>query len=650
MRRTFISSCISTVLISLISISTVCADSYDAGSDFFEDSPMVLTVSKMDKPLSESPASVTVIDRQMIHDSGAREVVELFRMVPGFIVGYPEGNRPAVTYHGLGHHWHRQLQVLIDGRSVFIPSFGGIPWANLPLLVEDIERIEVTRGPNAVTYGANAFLATINIITRHAAEDIGSRVVMTNDIYRDSQIQDLYFRTGQQYGDLDWRVSVGSIRDDGYTIRKDDKSTEKITIRTDFTTHTNHFWTVQVGLNQSKIGNGDLLTNTETDIPREEEVSNSYQNIKWEHISDDSVTSVQVTHTRQSVDDHFTTAPFDLDLPPVLPVTTEINFDRFSERTDISIHQTRSLSEKLKVNFGLSSRNDKVRSIFLFNDDINHIVDSTQFYSSVQWKSANGFTLDLGVITEESDYTTRTTSSRLSIIQQIGNHHYRFVKSTASRNPILYELIGHTEFTVSTPFGDVSVPLWLANDDVEPEKIQSSELGLMSYFFDQQLYSDVKFYHYRLNDLITDNPGTSMENSTEVAKVEGIEFSLNYSPAMNRLRIYSGFNIISNVSGLSTDHQDSFPEKSGFAGGHYTINDSHEISAAIYFMDSLSWIDKGDDIESYKKLDLRYQYKFDRKKATKIEIVGTNLLGGFSDSDIENEHQQSLLLRISSRF
>ncbi len=161
-----------------------------AAEDFFADSPLILTVSRMAKPLLESPASVSVIDRQMIAASGVRDIAELFRLVPGFLVGSPIGNTPVVTYHGLGREFSNQIQVLIDGRSVFIPSFGGVPWSKLPLLIEDIERIEVIRGPNAVTYGANAFLATINIITRHAAEDIGTQYSVTASDNASPDIED----------------------------------------------------------------------------------------------------------------------------------------------------------------------------------------------------------------------------------------------------------------------------------------------------------------------------------------------------------------------------------------------------------------------------------------------------------------------------
>jgi hypothetical protein len=111
-------------------------------ADFFEEQPLILTVSRMSKPLLESPARVTVIDWQMIEASGVREPADLFRLVPGFVVGYHSGHAPVVTCHGLGQAFGRRMQVLIDGRSVFIPSFGGVPWSNLPLLIEDIQRVD----------------------------------------------------------------------------------------------------------------------------------------------------------------------------------------------------------------------------------------------------------------------------------------------------------------------------------------------------------------------------------------------------------------------------------------------------------------------------------------------------------------------------
>ncbi len=147
-------------------------------ADYFADQPIVLSVSRLSQPVSEAPAAVTVIDRAMIEASGYRHVVDLLRLVPGFQVTWTQGNLPAVTYHGLSSLQSRRMQVLVDGRSVYNPGYGLVFWRALPVALEDIDRIEVVRGPHAAYDGVNAFQATIHIHTRHAASTPGSSVTV----------------------------------------------------------------------------------------------------------------------------------------------------------------------------------------------------------------------------------------------------------------------------------------------------------------------------------------------------------------------------------------------------------------------------------------------------------------------------------------
>ena len=93
------------------------------GGYFFQDVPVVLSATRLSQPVSESPASITVIDREMIEASGAIEIPDLFKLVPGFQVGHANNstNGPitTVTYHGLTDRYARHMQVLVDGRSVY---------------------------------------------------------------------------------------------------------------------------------------------------------------------------------------------------------------------------------------------------------------------------------------------------------------------------------------------------------------------------------------------------------------------------------------------------------------------------------------------------------------------------------------------------
>ena len=664
-------------LICQIFFSTISwAQDYLAESDFFGETPTILTVSRMHKPLADTPASVSVIDRQMIRNSGAREIADIFRMVPGMVVGYLLGHTPTVTYHGLGQEFHRQLQVLIDGRSVFIPSFGGVPWSNLPLLIEDIERIEITRGPNAVTYGSNAFLTTINIITRHAAEDVGGKISGTHYLDKDSNIRDLYVRYGNQVEDLDWRISAGRESDDGFsekrvndgfTISNDSKTLEKLNIRADFLSSHNQFWSVQAGINQSVTGYGNGTGSGDaTDIFRDADTSNYFQNIKWELVEPDVQSTIKLTHTRHNFDDNFVAQNI-----PGLPATATVDiiFDRLSERTDLEIYQNRVINDALSINYGASIRQDRVQSIFLFNDSNKYKVDTKNLFSSAEWKPLDSTTVDLGFLIEDSNIIDKETSYRISLIQKIQQHHLRVVTSTAKRHPVLWELTGEIAFSADFPAGSpppFDQPItaeiqWLNNNTVTPESIRSNEIGLLSEFMDRQLTTDIKLFSYKISNQIAeeeftfspplltgDDSAATIVNGGETT-VDGIELSFNFSPRNKQYRLYGGLSQ-KNAKSFEQDLADSFPDRTTFLGGHYDISSRHQLSATAYYVDNMSWIDRTVQLDSFTTLDARYQYLVDQKNEIKLEFIGYGVDGNYNDYRNSEEHKPTYVLRVSGRF
>ena len=126
--------------------------------DLFMDSqalPQVLTATRLKQTPAEVPGSMTVLDSELISASGARDISELLRLVPGMMVGNISGNPAAVNYHGTHATEARRMQVLIDGRSVYRAGLATVDWSDMPVAMEDIDRIEVFRGPNTVSYGAN---------------------------------------------------------------------------------------------------------------------------------------------------------------------------------------------------------------------------------------------------------------------------------------------------------------------------------------------------------------------------------------------------------------------------------------------------------------------------------------------------------------
>jgi len=630
-------------------------------SDFFDDAPLILTASRMSKPLAESPSSVSVISRQMIEDSGAREISDIFRMVPGFIVGDFNGSNSVVTYHGLGSVFARQIQVLVDGRSVFIPSFGGVPWANLPLLLEDIERVEVIRGPNAVTYGANAFLATISIITRHSAEDLGARYSVTTSDNTNPDIGDAYFRYGYHLDDLDWRLSLGTLNDDGFESVNDSRQTNKLNFRLDYLSSQSHLWTIQFGTSSSAFGRGE--PNNPTNRVRDEDAMNSYININWEHIRDTSTTDIRLTHTEQKVTDNFTPEPFTFSGIP--GVTTVIDFDRASSRTDLEIVQNDEFSESLRLVYGVSMRQDRVRSIYLLNDNRHYNIDTTRLFTSFEWRFAEDWILDIGTTLEDSSLTDREYSPRLSILRQLNpNHVLRFVASSAKRNPVIYEHSGLTVFTANAnipPLGNVDIDVkdWQGNPDIAPENLISYEIGLRSQFMQNSISSDIKVFTYKITDMISKTSfseihpilgtiivGTSTNNGG--AEVRGLELAFDITPVTG-LDIKSGFSFIS-VDANDPDIEASFPEATAFVTTQYKWQVKHSLAASLYYIDEMSWVDAPGPVPSIEKLDLRYTYLLDEGSETRIEVIGQNMLGGYYDYLPGQLNERVYMLRISGGF
>jgi len=136
----------------------------------------ITSVSKKQQKLSDAAAAVFVITQEDIRRSGATSIPEALRMAPGVEVARINANQWAITVRGFNSHFANKLLVLIDGRSVYSPLFSGVFWDVQDTLLEDIDRIEVIRGPGASLWGANAVNGVINIITKHARDTLGGLI------------------------------------------------------------------------------------------------------------------------------------------------------------------------------------------------------------------------------------------------------------------------------------------------------------------------------------------------------------------------------------------------------------------------------------------------------------------------------------------
>lgn len=136
----------------------------------------VTTVSRNPQKLNQVASAVFVITQDDIRRSGATSIPDALRMAPGVQVDRVGTDKWAVSIRGFNGLYANKLQVLMDGRSVYSPIFSGVLWEQQDTLMEDIERIEVIRGPAATSWGSNAVNGVINIITKKAADTQGALV------------------------------------------------------------------------------------------------------------------------------------------------------------------------------------------------------------------------------------------------------------------------------------------------------------------------------------------------------------------------------------------------------------------------------------------------------------------------------------------
>ncbi len=137
----------------------------------------VVSAAKKATSLAHTAAAAYVVTADDIQRFGFRSVPEALRLVPGVDVARVDGSRWAVSVRGFNNRFANKLLVLVDGRTVYTPIFSGVMWEALGVTMEDIERIEVIRGPGATMWGTNAVNGVINIITKNASRTLGGLVV-----------------------------------------------------------------------------------------------------------------------------------------------------------------------------------------------------------------------------------------------------------------------------------------------------------------------------------------------------------------------------------------------------------------------------------------------------------------------------------------
>jgi iron complex outermembrane receptor protein len=163
----------------------------------------ITSASRKEQRADDTPAAVYVITQDDIRRSGIRTVPELFRLAPGVQVAQVTSSNWAVSIRGFNDQYTNKLLVLIDGRSIYQRTFSGVFWDAADLVLDDIDRIEVVRGPGGAVWGANAVNGVINIVTKAANETQGALVRVGGGTFDGTGVTARY---GGSFGSAKYRV------------------------------------------------------------------------------------------------------------------------------------------------------------------------------------------------------------------------------------------------------------------------------------------------------------------------------------------------------------------------------------------------------------------------------------------------------------
>ncbi|MDH5480054.1 MAG: TonB-dependent receptor [Nitrosomonas sp.] len=312
----------------------------------------VTTVSKHPQKLTEVASAVFVISQDDIRRSGATSIPEALRMAPGVHVARIGTDKWAVSIRGFNGRLANKLQILMDGRSVYTPMFSGVLWQQQDTMLEDIERIEVVRGPNATAWGVNAVNGVINIITKKAADTQGTLLTAGGGSFEHAFVGARY--GGKINNNTPFRIyAKGFKRNNTSTLSgenaRDTWHQARAGFRIDHTRGIDEF-TLQGDIFHNDIGdriNKPILTApfTQTEVAHGKDTGGNIR-MRWDRaISELSSVMLQVYYDRNR-----------FNLSPV------VDFD--AESFDVDFQHRLSLLERHDITWGINYR--------LYTNHLNH--------------------------------------------------------------------------------------------------------------------------------------------------------------------------------------------------------------------------------------------------------------------------------------
>lgn len=496
--------------------------------DFLADMPVVLSVSRLPQRLDETPGAVTILDRNTIRLSGARDVADLLRLVPGFRISNSfESNAPQGSYHISLGTFSNHIQVLVDGRSVYSPYLQGSTGPGLQTVaLEDIERIEVLRGSNSAAYGARAFLGVVNIVTLDPLETLGVQAQVSSG---ENGIQDALVRLGLGDERASFRVGVDRRTDWGLVGASGPNRVTRFNTRADL--HPTASDQIELRAGQTVLESGVGYSTLPGDDVRVRRAETSFFQLDWyRNLGLDSDLALKLSRTQELSRDNF----------PYLPIPgVVVDYGGRATSDNLSLQHTFRQGPDLRMVWGGELRREAVSSRPIYNTDAEFVNDFARLFGNAEWRLNRNWLLNAGGMLEHSNIDGHSFSPRLML-----NWHFaegqtlRYGVSQAFRPPSAFEKFSNVRYYL----GDVLLDSTkVARGGVKPEKILAREIGYLGYFPELRLNLDVRIFDEEVRGFINkinyNLPGSGVLDSnaidyvnSENFNIRGIEYQLKWQP------------------------------------------------------------------------------------------------------------------------
>ncbi|OMH39653.1 TonB-dependent siderophore receptor [Motiliproteus sp. MSK22-1] len=677
------------ILLSDISIVVAQEDQLLTESDLIEDLQIVQSATRLEQQIKDIPASITIIDRKLIEASGAVNIADLFRLVPGFQSYQVHANAFGVVSHGQGDAHPGRLEVMIDGRSVYLPLLSTVDWSALGIALEDINHIEVIRGSNVPTQGSNAFLGAINIITREPLQDQG---VTFSTTYGSLNTREHYLRHNGKIGELDYRLSANYHRNHGTGLGREDGESEnpeqlmedggeisQLNFRGTYTPNLTDSFDIQLGISSGQFGVGNAADPAEL-YPRD--VDTSHQQLIWtRQLSQSNELKLQVyhnyhrwKHTNQVLESEFFGVSPDtvqaLTGQPDQLVDTALE-DGTTERFDAELEHSIMIDGDNRLVWGAGARWESLESDKLIGAgrEVDELM--LRLFGNYEWKPTTAWTFNAGAMLERNDLIGTKLSPRLGANWHLSpDFTLRGSISQSFRTPSLLE---------ENQFANLSIPsngsiLDLTSytpKELSPERVRTYEVGFIHTYPQWHSSLDLKLYLEEVDNAIGDvrveiepgieNPAfgnAAFANTNEDSwRTQGLDLQWRVQPWdhtwLHLAYAYAdaeGNYLRRPLRNELFFRNDRVPEHSLSALVNHDFGNDVEGSLAFYRQTSVDWF-KGSFLPAYSRLDARIAKKFHYGKSEGVvELVVQNLLSEYTEFEVNNRFDTRTFVRFKLNF